>query len=276
MLGRIPKAVWLALGVAFLIGFVSVVGWSSAQPTPHKSAQCETANCAVKISAPRSPDERIADYTLALAVLTAVLAALALFQGFMLVRADNTAQSMASTAAVQAQAAINSERPFVYVSDLELRPVILPTDAARIDFKLYKAVFTFTNYGRTPAFVKRIGWNQRITKDNLPPQPEYRFIDNLTVEVVISAGGKYELEIPNVMLSISPEQEKAIRLGTIRTWLWGNIRYRDFMNGEAETGFVAFHTPEIRVADVVAQTEGFRFQGPEAYTYQRYSEKGLT
>jgi hypothetical protein len=57
-------------------------------------------------------------------------------------------------------------------------------------------------------------------------------------------------------------------------YVWGHIRYADFMNGVAETGFVAFQYPEMRAGPHLIQTAAFRFRGPPAYTYHRYREDG--
>ena len=78
------------------------------------------------------------------------------------------------------------------------------------------------------------------------------------------------------MLAVSPEQKKDFAQGKIVPWLWGQIQFRDFMGGVGETGFIAFRYPELRAGDKLLQEAAFRFNGPPAYTYQRYSENGLS
>lgn len=182
------------------------------------------------------------------------------------------ARQSAEAAIESARAAVHSERPFVYVSDLEMTLLQVPpqTDGLERD-DLYTVAFMFTNYGRTPAFITEIGYNFSLGIEP-PPVPDYRIVDGLTVEIVILPGAIYKFDEIGVLLPVSVAQKVAFQRGDIFPWLWGNIQFRDFLDGVGETGFIAFRYLEVRVGGRAMQDAAFRFRGPAAYTYQRYSQ----
>jgi len=93
--------------------------------------------------------------------------------------ADRISTKSLEIANKSAAIAVNVERPYVYVSDIELKEIPFP-EGKGPPGKAYVPVFTFTNYGRTPAFVTRVGYNHAIV-DKLPDVPVYKFTDNLTI-----------------------------------------------------------------------------------------------
>jgi hypothetical protein len=192
-------------------------------------------------------------------------------------RAAKAATEAAQSAAMSAAVAVNAERPYVFIEDIELKPIPLPHGKDRTDpGDLFSVTFIFKNYGRTPAFVRRIGWGFEVSDGkSLPTKPEYRLADNLTIEAVVQEGKTLKFPVPYNLLTIKPEQRALCTLGGgLFPYVWGHIRYADFMNGVAETGFVAFQYPEMRAGPHLIQTAAFRFRGPPAYTYHRYREDG--
>lgn len=180
----------------------------------------------------------------------------------------------ASTEATEAQKkstsiAINTERPYVFISDIELVGGVSLPDGSTA----YGVVLIFKNYGRSPAFVKRIGWGFKVFEyDAVPETPEYRFADGLTIEMVIGADKveRFPIDGPLLVIPKSVNQPGASQ----HPHVWGQIRYGDFMGGVGETGFIAFRYPELRAGPHLVQEAAFRFRGPPAYTYQRYREDG--
>jgi len=73
MLNRVPKIGWIAIGLAYLIGFVFVVGWSSAQP-PHHAKIYQSTQTPKEKSYQDISAEIIAYYTKVLACFTGILA----------------------------------------------------------------------------------------------------------------------------------------------------------------------------------------------------------
>ncbi len=212
-----------------------------------------------------TPDWFVAIFTLLLAFIT-----------YRLVASTNrlweAGERQLKIAGKTASVAINVERPYVYVSEIELRRVPLP-EGEGPPADVYVPVFTFTNYGRTPAFVTRVGYNHAVV-DKLPDEPAYHFTDDLTVELVIRPGESYPFMLEQPWMFIGAEQRAKIMVGKMYPRCWGQIRYRDFLGGVGETGFVAFQYPELKAGDRIVSEAAFRFTGPPAYTYQRYSDDG--
>ncbi len=188
--------------------------------------------------------------------------------------ADRISTKSLEIANKSAAIAVNVERPYVYVSDIELKEIPFP-EGKGPPGKAYVPVFTFTNYGRTPAFVTRVGYNHAIV-DKLPDVPVYKFTDNLTIELVIRPGESYPFRLEQPWMFITKEDRQRSWAGEAFPRFWGQIRYRDFLGGVAETGFVAFQYPDMRMPPRGDQLGGgdFRFTGPPAYTYYRYREDG--
>src|SRR4051794_33857763 len=70
-----------ALGLSALVGmfvfFLGILAWQSSEPpaeNPHSTQQQQAAQTAEHVKSPSAAEERIADYTKALAWLTGVLA----------------------------------------------------------------------------------------------------------------------------------------------------------------------------------------------------------
>ena len=92
------------------------------------------------------------------------------------------AKRSADAGLLQAEAAIGSQRPFVYLSEFDLRPWHGDRD--------YKIHMQIKNYGRTPALRVRISLGRAF--GNLPATPPYR--DEGLSEFVIEPGGVYTHE----------------------------------------------------------------------------------
>ncbi len=183
--------------------------------------------------------------------------------------ADIAAQA-ARAATLHAQAAVAVERPFVRVLNLFLNEA--GRDEAPDKDALYlRLAFEFKNYGRTPAFVKRIGYGFEIADHPTAPAPEYRFSEGFTEEFVVVPDGTRLLGAPG-LVAITPADWAAIIGRTAVLWCWGQLQYRDFMNGVTEAGFLGRYYPEVGAVGHIEEQAEFRFTGPEAYTYQRYIE----
>jgi hypothetical protein len=122
--------VTFAAFACLLIGF-GVVEWHiSSLPSSNqqKTAQSDsgTAKKPKQIVAADSADDRIARYTLWLAIFTGALVIVSGFQGYFLIRADRTARISADAAKKSAdntrksvEAFIDTERPRVFISKIE-------------------------------------------------------------------------------------------------------------------------------------------------------------
>jgi hypothetical protein len=170
------QAAVIALFACLVVGF----GWldrTSSLQSPNQSAIEKAGNQAHKhasvIALPKSPDERIADYTWWVAAFTFSLTLVSAFQIFFLIRADKTARETADAAKRNADALISSERAHLYVviESSNLQDSIGPV--AYLDFsktfgqKLADDAFVSTrpavhfslkNLGKTAAIVTEVGY----------------------------------------------------------------------------------------------------------------------
>jgi hypothetical protein len=172
----------------------------------------------------------------------------------------NIATQAANAAILHAQAAVAVERPYVRVLDVSL---------AERDATHFAVVFTFTNYGRTPAFVTRIGYGFEIAHHPTVAEPTYWFTEFERGSVIEPQATRWLeaglIEIPRGAMAAVYER-------TTLLWCWGQLQYRDFINGVAEMGFIGRYSPEKGAAGRIEEEAEFHFGGPDGYTYQRYTE----
>lgn len=218
-------------------------------------------------------NSRVAKYTGALVVIAFLQLFMFLWQLWQIGRSLKYTR-------MAAEAAVNVERPHVACTDVivkEIPPggtqdpetgVFTPDpDAVRLG-EVYRIQFVFTNYGRTPALDAEIGWGF-LVGEAPPAKPEYKILDNL--QGVLKPGEVAPFPL-RPLLRITPDQRKAINEDKAFPWFWGFLRYRDFFNGVAEMGFVAFqYRAVILPTGVQLMSATLNFSGPPAYTYRRYT-----
>src|SRR5450755_2703744 len=90
------------------LGWVAVFVWESSQPPIHTSAAGQHCEGTKSECAKATTDERVADYTWWLAVLTAGLVCAGVVQFGFLIRSDNTARVAANAAERAAKATEDS------------------------------------------------------------------------------------------------------------------------------------------------------------------------
>jgi len=207
------------------------------------------------------PDWWVAGFTAALFVATTGLWAFTGMLWWSTRRAVIEGQRGVQAATLQAQAAINSERPFVYVNNIEL--------VHRSDDTIY-FVIEFRNYGKTPAFIMDIKTDSSIS-EILPSEPTY---SGLGFAEFIMGSGDAHKHIPISFTKISTEQMRLIKRNKLLYFCWGKIVYRDFMRGITDIGFcVAYDFGIKTVEGKILQPPGF-FNPIDPligiYRYERY------
>jgi hypothetical protein len=130
----------------------------------------------------------------------------------------------------------------------------------------------FTNYGRSPAFVRDIGIGE-AKESSLPAVPQYSDM-RYTGLIIRPLGGEYR-HVPYALVVVTDEDIQKIARGEIVHWIWGRIRYKDFMGGETECGFIGIHdfVPIIIGGNLIREPKfimGITREGVEAYHYERY------
>ncbi len=130
-------------------------------PLQQREAVGDSYEQATDIASPSATNERLADYTRGLEVFTAILAIVATFQGWVLLRAENTATIAAAAARKSADAAISTERARIFirvdgeniaarireiVEHGESGPAINLENPLRVEYRII-------NFGKTPALI---------------------------------------------------------------------------------------------------------------------------
>jgi hypothetical protein len=205
------------------------------------------------------PNDSVGLYTLVLSVFTGVLAAVSIFQGIMLLRSDKTARIAADAAKLNAQAVIAAERAYVFV-EINLENVAdiinymhdMPSVAPRPILIQY----CFTNYGKTPAVIKSIGYGA-VVAENLPRQREYSHVLHLPTHLLGAETSTRMIEYDE--FKISAAVASSIRNLKDTFWFYGEIVYDDTFDRQKTFDFV-FHVGGI--------SEGFTL-----YRYEERDEK---
>lgn len=159
----------ILLGTLFWVG---VFVWQSSQSLPYTGQPGEVCKGSKAECAKASVDERLANYTWWLAVLTAGLVVTAIGQGYFLLRADKTSRIAADAARKGAEVAEKSltstERAFVFLKYAYASPVFT-TD-------------------------KKIGgWDFHVVWENAGPTPTQHM---LTYKNLLQFSGEMPLDFP--------------------------------------------------------------------------------
>jgi hypothetical protein len=188
-----------------------------------------------------STDERIADYTWWLAVLTGGLVLVAFGQGVFIARSDKTARIAANAADLSARAAVAIELPIIRAN---LSKLIYgwskdgEPDNPRIDWCCI-TYLNFYNGGRTKAFPieVRCGW---VVGSKLPDVPLYTNAKALPINCVFEPNNSEEpdqVRINDFGLKIAPGLYEELRSNAVSLWFYCSIVYFDFMQTRHEVGF---------------------------------------
>ena len=186
----------------------------------------------------------------------------------------NIAMIAADAARKSADVAISVERPIVFLAGLELLTegppfgagVRVPIEGVPPDQASVIAIFR--NYGRTPAIVTGVYWQHWIGT-RLPETPEYREEINLPTGTIIKEGGKEFEHAPLWTIPISEPEHIALRTYKADLWIYGMIRFQDFMGGRHVHRFCQlWHGVERGIGSDTPN--GFVEAGPEAYRGNTY------
>jgi hypothetical protein len=207
--------------------------------------------------------------------------------------AANASTTAANAALKQAMIAVNVERPFVRISDIEIVRIPLYEKGDKTIVEMYEFAYIFTNYGRTPALVTGFDRAHSIAQV-APPSPAYLYTSsNTALAYWTQADGtitKVKPSDENLTRVIKPgdtsrfacgqfsfnhEEREAIKRQNKFTWLWGKVRYDDFFNGVAEAGFIAQLYPTAGTGTIDTYPGWYSVRVIPAYTYERYYEDGV-
>ena len=200
MLKKLNADILIGLLIASLF-WVGIFVWQSSQPPNHTSAASQHCEGTKSECAKATTDERIADYTWWLAVLTAGLVCAGVVQFGFLIRSDNTARIAANAADLSARAAVGQKLPILRCSTPHLWPAstvfqdafVGTGDPTKHDFIKIIGLELF-NHGETLAYPREYGLGWMLTekkpaeKEALVAEPVYTDIHDLSHELVIKDG----------------------------------------------------------------------------------------
>jgi hypothetical protein len=225
----------LLLGSLFWVG---VFVWQSSQPPNHTGAASQHCEGTKSDCAKATTDERIADYTWWLAVLTAGLVCSGVVQFGFLIRSDNTARMAANAADLSARAAIAIELPVIRINPENFTiGTRRRDDGTQIEYGLI-VTLGLANFGRTKAFPIDVqcGWT---FDSELPRIPSYTYTKAFPTNAILEVGlnEQGEININDFVFEGDPVFFDAVRNGTSGLWFYCLLRYLDFMDVRHEVGF---------------------------------------
>lgn len=183
-----------------------------------------------------------------LAIFTVVLAIIAIVQVFMFLAQLKLTRESVVDAEVAAKAAMASaealpkiERAYLFVS-CSIRFTNEPVPGTKLARRVGIFTLTMTNYGKTPAILKRLR-AYPVYSDH-PPQELIPARNNATIPsgLVVGSGGVYE---HTERAPIEIDQWKEI-VGDVlyKFYIVGTVEYDDILGQEHATGF-CWHTTKV-------------------------------
>jgi|HubBroStandDraft_5_1064220.scaffolds.fasta_scaffold175120_2 hypothetical protein len=243
--------------IALLGCLVMGLGWidrswqEGSSANPNQRVSYKTADKPTKIGA----DERIADYTWWLAVLTGALVIVSISQGFFLLRADKTARMTAAAALKSAETAekdlLASHQPLVTISNLELcEPNSRDEERTHISFRL-------RNSGKGLAIVHQIGVTIQTVDRN--QQQRARFTSAKWTGAIESGESSDENRLTSEILGAN--EWNLIRGGQMALFVTFEIIGQDIFKNRTR-----------QIFPFVYNTRGWRFErSPSQWTQEQES-----
>jgi hypothetical protein len=171
----------------------------------------------------------IATFTMAVAIFTATLAAVSIYQGVQLRRTALAARITAETAE---KALVNLDRPHVFVDNLFPR-VLLSSYRPHIPY----VEFTINNYGRSPGFIKRRRIGLTLTDEIPEDMPIEKAIDVTDWAPIASGGWLKDTQTAKVPYPADGDIIKRISALELRCLFFGSIDYEDIIGNHYTTKF---------------------------------------
>jgi len=175
--------------------------------------------------------------------------------------AADAAKRSAEAASLQARAMVGAELP-----RLELGYVNLANSdqSVRQALRAPSVDIQFTNYGRTTALVIEKCVEVRLGH-TLPSEPTYDFVEVLPVVEAVESGKSAGGAAHRRLGDLSDTQVQGLLGGLNNIWVYGFVRFRDFLGMQHKMGFCLRWTPPHRDASTGGS---FVPEDPGAYIYQ--------
>jgi len=171
------------------------------------------------------------------------------------------AKKSADVAALQARALIGVELPRLELGSIHL---VCADQSVRQALKAPAIEISFTNYGRTTAFVLERCVEVRLNQA-LPPEPAYNAIEALQIIEAVESGNAVSAGAHRRVADLTETQVQMLLAGLNSVWVYGFIKFRDFLGMEHKKGFCLRWVPPPREASTGG---AFVQEDPGSYVYQ--------
>lgn len=175
--------------------------------------------------------------------------------------AADAARRSAEAASLQARALVGTELPRLELGDVQL---VCADQSVRQALKAPSFELRFKNYGRTTALVVEKCVEVKRCLD-LPPEPDYAYAEMLPVAEAVDSGDAVAAGAERRLGELAESQVQALLDGRDTLWVYGFVRFRDFLGLEHKTGFCLRWTPPRRDASIGGS---FVQEDPGTYIYQ--------
>jgi hypothetical protein len=230
---RLNPDILIGLLIASVFWVVVFVRQSSHPPN-HINAASQHCEGTKSECAKATTDERIADYTWWLAVLTGGLVLAGVIQFGFLIRSDNNARLAANAADLSARAAIALQLPIIRVEVDSLGHGEF-TSGQEIIEDCYVHSVSISNLGDTKALPKEVlfGWT---AGERLPDNPKYQFVAQFPHNCILKANQIGLFQPLRGSLILKKGQWTKICGGNF-LWFYCAVLYEDFMGEIRSHGF---------------------------------------
>jgi hypothetical protein len=217
ILDRMPKWVWFALGLVFLVGFALLVGYSSAQPPRYPQAH-STTYATEHESVQDISAQIVARYTKVLAWFTGILALATMGLGASTIIQINLARSEF----------LSGHRPKIRIKHVWLISEMLVYDEP------FTVRVVCVNRGRSDAFMVdyNIGFFVVRRGRGIPVDPQ---IPAVLISGKLPSG--ISLPFPDISHQITHDEEIGIRNQMADLFCLGSVHYKDGAGRIRTTGF---------------------------------------
>jgi hypothetical protein len=276
---RIPEILlgcFLTIAVFAMGMSLSSTGFLPNPAIENNATTVEKSNGTSKtVSNPDSADERVARYTLWLAILTGGLVLVSFFQGYFLIRSDRTARISAEAAKLSAEAAVSAQRPILIINSVNLIAPGIPSISHGMMLpQSLKPAIGFQNFGNGPAEISAgcLEWIVAAKPSDLPLPPNYKNVVPYTTNAVVLEKGSIPLDV-SCQIELSSGQLDALNTSQQFLWVFGYIAYKSVLSTSHETRFCM---KWVRAREGSDGPFGFVWESatPEVYTRRTAPRSG--
>jgi hypothetical protein len=237
----------LLIVYAAICGFVVGGSLFALYPSPrnHQTAIEDSYKGAEKfgtqIAAPKTADNRIADYTWWVAAFTGALVVVSAVQITFLLRSDETARITANAAILNAKAAIGVELPIIIFRLTLNREPGVHGPILDAPGPVSTLMVQFWNRGRSAAEMLAL-YADWIVASSLPDAPIYRKDISYAPGSMLEAGGEPPrgAKTEPLVMTLRDEEVASIKSrGAQSLWVYGYLLYKDFVGEKHQTPFCA-------------------------------------